>query len=125
MSRLTKRLLPLALVLALALVTTTTQAQMLGPAWETYVTLTQADMDMIKVAVTQQVHGKQLGTTVSWRNPASGNYGTVRLLNVFAREGRRCEAIEYVMRPPQQAMPGDRFVFNSCVQPDGTWKLVA
>jgi surface antigen len=119
MSSLTKLLLPLAL----ALVTTAAQAQMFGPSWETYVTLTQADMDLIKGAVTQRVHGNQLGTIVSWRNPASGNYGTVRLLNVFTREGRRCEEIEYVLRPPQQAMPGDRFVFNSCVQPDGTWKL--
>jgi len=47
------------------------QAQWLGPTWETHIVLTQQDLDMIHAAVTQQVHGKPLGTIVSWSNPAS------------------------------------------------------
>ena len=38
------------------------QAQLL-PTWETHITLTQQDLDMIRGAVTNQVHGKPVGTT--------------------------------------------------------------
>jgi hypothetical protein len=120
MPNVTKLLLPLILAAAVIF---GAQAQMLGPAWETNVSLTRDDMDMIKAAVTQQVHGKPVRTTVSWSNPASGNSGTIRLLRVFEREGLRCEEIEYVLRPPLPAMPTDRFVFTSCLRPDGTWKI--
>jgi hypothetical protein len=54
MTNATKLLLPLILATAAIF---GAQAQMLGPAWETNVSLTRADMDIIKTAVTQQVHG--------------------------------------------------------------------
>jgi hypothetical protein len=45
------------------------------------------------------------------------------LFKAFARQGRRCEQIEYRLNPPENAKPSDRFVLTSCMQPDGTWKL--
>jgi hypothetical protein len=54
------------------------QAQLL-PTWETHVTLTQQDMDMIRNAVSNQVHGKPVGTVASCSNPASQNSGSIRL----------------------------------------------
>ncbi len=119
MPPLLKFILPIALTLALQ----PAQAQILGPSWETNVTLAQADLDMIKAALAQQIHNKRLGASAAWSNPASGNSGSVTLLKIFARQGRRCEQIEYRMSPPQAARPSDRFVLISCLQPDGSWKL--
>jgi outer membrane surface antigen len=123
MSLLVKLAVPIALCFAIP-----AQAQIfgpLGPMWETNVTLTQADMDTIRGTLAQQIHNKRPGTSASWKNPNSGNSGSITLLNAFARQGRRCEQIEYRLHPPQQAMPSDRFVLTSCVQQDGSWKLAS
>jgi hypothetical protein len=90
---------------------------------ETNVTLTQADLEMIKSTLAQQIHNRMIGTSASWSNPVSGNSGTVTLLQILARDGQRCEQIEYRMNPPQKAGPSDRFVLTSCRQSDGAWKL--
>src|SRR5271169_2379896 len=63
-----KTFLPFVAALMIA---ATAQAQLL-PTWETHITLTQQDLDMI--------HGKPVGTTASWTNPASGNSGSIRLV---------------------------------------------
>jgi hypothetical protein len=114
-----KFVLPIALSFALH----SAQAQILGPAWETNVTLTRADLDMIKASLAQRIHNQRLGASTSWSNPESGNSGSMTLLKIFARQGRRCEQIEYRMSPPEKARPSDRFVLISCLQVDGTWKL--
>ena len=94
----------------------------LGSSWETYVTLTQGDIDMVKTALAGKIHGKTPGTEAAWSNPQSGNSGSITLLNISSQEGRRCEKIEYRMIPPKKT-PFDRFVLTSCVQADGSWKL--
>jgi hypothetical protein len=99
------------------------QAQMLGPLWETYVTLTQGDLNMIKTDLDNQIHNKQAGAIATWRNEASGNSGRITLLKSFTRAGHRCEDIDYVISPSEKALPSDHYVFTSCVQPDGSWKL--
>jgi surface antigen len=119
MSPIVKFALPLALFLAVEPV----QAQLLGSLWETNVTLTRADLDMIRATLAHQIHGKPAGTSASWSDPASGNSGTVTLLQVVERNGQRCEQIEYRNHPRDQWRPSDRFVLTSCRQPDGVWKL--
>jgi len=94
----------------------------LGPGWESYVRLSQGDINMIKTTLTGQVHGKKLGTTASWTNPKTGNSGSITLLKIWSRDGRRCEQIEYRLVPPTKT-PFDSFVLTSCVQTDGSWKL--
>jgi hypothetical protein len=118
-------MLKFAVPITLALAFHPAQAQMLGSwSWaETNVVLTQADLDMVKTALAQQVHDKKLGTSASWSNPASGNSGKMTLLQISSRDGRRCEQIEYRMSPPSKTEPSDRFVLISCIQPDGAWKL--
>jgi len=37
------------------------------------------DLDMIRATVTNQIHGKRVGTTASWANPASGNSAFLKL----------------------------------------------
>ena len=116
-------MLKFALPLALSLAAAPVHAQTpLGLSWETYVNLTQGDPDMIKAALSMQVHRKKLGTQASWANPQSGNSGSITLLQILARDGRRCEQIEYRNVPPNKT-PFDRFALTSCMQADGTWKL--
>ena len=94
----------------------------MGSLWDTYVTLTRSDIDMIRSALGQQIHNKRPGASASWTNPETGNTGSMTLLGTFARQGHRCERIEYRMSPPQKT-PSDRFTLTSCMQPDGSWKL--
>ena len=107
---------------ALLLATAPAAAQFLG-RWETNVTLTQADLGLIRTTLASKIHGQPAGTSASWRDPASGNSGTITLLNVSERQGQRCEAIEYQNHPRDTWRPSDRFVLTSCRQPDGSWKL--
>jgi surface antigen len=122
------RVLMLTLALALSLALQPAYGQGLGmpmgSLWDTYVTLTRTDLDVIRTALTQQIHNKRRGTSVIWKNPDSGNSGTVTLLDASTRQGYRCERIEYRMSPPQGS-PSDRFVLTSCMQPDGSWKLAS
>jgi len=112
-----------AFILALLFACPPAEAQLLGRLWETNVTLTRADLDLIRSTLADKIHGRPAGTTAAWRDPSSGNSGTITLLAVTERQGQRCEQIEYRNSPPQTWRPSDRFVLTSCRQPDGTWKL--
>jgi surface antigen len=98
------------------------QAQLL-PTWETHITLTQQDLDMIRGAVTDQVHGKPVGTTATWANQASGNSGSIKLVKKLARKNQQCEDIEYTVRSGGRPVYTEHYHFISCLQPDGTWKI--
>ncbi len=119
MSPMAKFTLPLALFLSVG----SAHAQLLGPLWETNVTLTRADLDMIETTLAEQIHGKPAGTKAKWSDPASGNSGTIKLLKISELDGHRCEEILYWNRSGEQWMPPDRFKLTSCRQPDGAWKL--
>lgn len=98
------------------------QAQLL-PSWETHITLTQQDLDMIHGAVTNDVHGKPVGTTASWSNPASGNSGSIKLVKRLTRKTQQCEDIEYTVRSGGPPAYTEHYHFTSCLQPDGSWKI--
>jgi surface antigen len=114
---------PLVLVVA-ALANPAAQAQLLGPNFESNVTLTREDLDMMRQAVTQQIHGKPVGTTASWSNPSSKNSGTIKLLKKFAARNMRCEEIGYTLVAAASAVSPEHYVLDSCLQPDGSWKIL-
>ena len=97
------------------------QAQLL-PTWESHITLTQQDMELIHNAVTNQIHGKSVGTAASWSNPASQNSGSIRLAKKLVRKGQQCEDIDYTVRSGAPFYT-EHYHVTSCLQPDGTWKL--
>ena len=97
------------------------QAQLL-PTWESHITLTQQDMEMIHNAVINQIHGKPVGTAASWTNPASQNSGSIRLVKKLVRKGQQCEDIGYTVRSGAPVYT-EHYRLTSCLQPDGTWKL--
>jgi surface antigen len=104
------------------LFTVSAQAQLL-PTWETHIVLTQQDLDMIRGAVTQQVHSKPVRTTATWSNPASGNSGSVRPVKKLVRKTQQCEELEYTVRSGGPPIYTEHYHFTSCLQPDGTWKI--
>jgi surface antigen len=99
------------------------QAQLLGPGWETNITLKQEDLDMIHRLVIQQIHGKPVGTTGNWSNPNTGNAGSVKLVKKYQSKNRQCEQLEYTLRSLTRPVAPEHYTFNSCLQPDGTWKI--
>jgi surface antigen len=119
MSPMVKFAVPFALFLAVP----PAQAQLLGRLWETNVTLTRADLDMIEAALAHKIQGKPAGTPAAWSDAASGNSGAIKLLKISERNGQRSEQIEYRNYPPEKWRPSDRFALTSCRQPDGVWKL--
>ncbi len=113
-----------AVVLILAgLAATSARAQLLGPSWESNVVLKQDDIDIIHRTVDQQVHGKPVGTTASWSNPATGNAGTIKLLKKNPSKNLQCETVEYTLTTTARTVSPEHYTFHSCLQPDGTWKI--
>ena len=98
-------------------------AQWLGPAWETTTALTSEDMEMMRTTVQRDIHGRAVGAAANWQNPASGNSGTITLLKKLTRNRKPCEQIGYQIRAARPAGNVERYIFTSCLQPDGKWML--
>jgi surface antigen len=114
----------LLLVAIAGLAGSAAHAQLLGPAFETNVTLTQEDLDMMRQTVNQKIHGKPVGASASWTNPTSRNSGTIKLLGKFTARNMRCEKIGYTLIPPEKGVSPEHYELNSCLQPDGSWKIL-
>jgi surface antigen len=113
------------LVLAIAgLASPAAEAQLLGLGFESNITLTQQDLDMIRQTVNQQIHGKPVGATASWSNPSSQNSGTIRLLKKFPARNMHCEEIGYTLMTTAMAVAPEHYTLDSCLQPDGSWKIL-
>ena len=100
------------------------QAQLLGPSFESNISLTPEDLDMMRQTVNQQIHGKPVGTTASWGNPGSKNSGTIKLLKKFSARNMRCETIGYTLATTASNVSPEHYELNSCLQPDGSWKIL-
>jgi surface antigen len=62
------------------------------------------------------------GTTSSWNNPDSGNYGTVTPVRTYQTQGRDCRDFQqttYVGGQPTTTYG------TACRQADGTWRIVS
>jgi len=112
------------LVLVVAALASPARAQLLGPSFESNITLTREDLDMMRQTVTQQIHGKPVGTNASWSNPSSKNSGTVKLLKKFTARNMHCEEIGYTLATTASNVSPEHYVLDSCLQPDGSWKIL-
>ena len=83
-------------------------------------TLSEEDIAALEVVLSDKIHGKSVGTQAAWANTNSGNSGTVCLLERLTQTGQICEMIEYGVKFRQQQ---ETYVFTSCLQSDGTWRL--
>lgn len=114
----------IVLLIAATLVWLPVQAQYLGLGIETNTELTKQDLEIIRQTVNEQVHGKQVGATAKWSNPASGNSGKIRLVQKFTRNNQQCETLDYRLVTKRRASGPEHYVLKSCLQPDGQWRLI-
>src|SRR5712671_609256 len=105
------RPIKLLLLIIAGLASAAAQAQLLGPAFESGITLTQEDLDKMRQTVNQQIHGKPVGTTASWSNPNSKNSGTIKLLQKFTARNMRCEKVGYTLQTTAMAAAPTRGKF--------------
>ena len=85
--------------------------------------LDRADQQHLNQTTQQTLESAQSGTTATWRNPDSGNYGTVTPQRTYKTDaGQHC-------REFQQTVTVDGRTQNAygtaCRQPDGSWKIVS
>jgi surface antigen len=116
------RIMPMALLLVGLLGEPTRAQLLLGPVWESNITLTQGDLDLIHRTVDTEIHGKPVGTTASWSNSETGNAGTIKLLRKFRKGSLRCEEVAYTLTTTRKAVEPEHYVFNSCLTPEG-WRI--
>jgi hypothetical protein len=114
---------PIVLIVAV-FASLSSQAQGLLLGFESNITLKQDDIDLIHQTVDQKIHGKAVGTAASWSNPNTGISGTIKLLKKDTVRGLRCEEVEYTLITTTTAVPPEHYVLHSCLQPDGTWKIL-
>ena len=78
-----------------------------------------------RAAVTRaqdEAHRAPVNETISWRNPESGNYGTVTPVREgVSSSGRQCREYHHtvVIGGRQEEAYG-----TACLQPDGSWQIV-
>lgn len=83
--------------------------------------LDRADRQYMSQSTQQALESGQAGQPVEWRNPDSGNYGTVVPQRAYQQNNTYCR--EY----SQNIVVGgksERAYGTACRQPDGSWQIV-
>ena len=84
---------------------------------------TPQDFEMFWAAVDEVSRGAKAGTAKSWANAATGNGGTLKLLNVFtSTDGRDCRRLR-VDNHSKSLKGSSKQIF--CAGTDGKWLLDA
>jgi surface antigen len=84
--------------------------------------LDRADLQYYNSTSQKALETAPSGQQVAWKNPDSGNYGTVTPVNVYQNDsGQYCREYSQTISVggEQQSAYG-----RACRQPDGTWKIV-
>lgn len=63
----------------------------------------------------------QIGATEKWSNPATGNSGTVSLMQVFEKDGMPCRKLRHNIKIQGQKDPVV-YIFSRCRMKSGEWK---
>ncbi|MDO8422592.1 MAG: RT0821/Lpp0805 family surface protein [Parvibaculum sp.] len=83
--------------------------------------LDRADQQYMSQSTQRALESGQSGQAVEWRNPDSGNYGTVVPQRAYQQNNTQCR--EY----SQNIVVGgksERGYGTACRQPDGSWQIV-
>lgn len=87
--------------------------------------LTKADSAAV-VAAAQGLYQRDdipVGAAAAWNNPKSRNHGTVKVLEVFTKDGMPCRKMQYDFFLYKRA--GDRsYAETFCRTPEGAWKIL-
>ena len=83
-------------------------------------TMTPEDREMYKRTLDEQLDSGTVGQTKEWKNPASGNFGSVKVVKDFTRQEKSCRRVETFAQTKQIK---NRARWNFCKQPAGEWKV--
>ena len=84
-------------------------------------TMDEYDKQLLVKSSRQALEFSPSGNTVEWKNPDSGNSGSITPTKTFKESGQYCR--EYV----QEVMIGGekkKAYGKACRQPDGNWKII-
>jgi surface antigen len=81
--------------------------------------LDNADKAMAARTTTSALEYSPTGATSTWRNPDSGNYGTVTPTRTYQAQGTDCREYEHTVYVDGRA---ETLTGTACRQPDGTWR---
>jgi len=87
--------------------------------------LSQEDIDLLQAAAKELYIDESVavGTVETWSNPASGNAGSVQLIQLFDHKGMPCRRLQHDIMVKKVANTF-RYIFDRCKTPDGSWKLL-
>jgi surface antigen len=84
-------------------------------------TMSQEDRQMYKRTLDEALDSGAVGQTKEWRNPETGNSGSVKVIKDFSRQESTCRRVETFA---QTKSLKNRARWNFCKQPSGEWKVV-
>lgn len=84
-------------------------------------TMDEYDKQMLEKSSRQALEYSPSGNSVEWRNPDSGNHGSITPTKTFKEHGRYCR--EYIQ---EVTIGGEKqkAYGKACRQPDGSWKII-
>jgi surface antigen len=86
--------------------------------------LTREDLAMAGEISTRLTEEELVGESEEWSNPASGNSGTVTLLELFEQDGYSCRRVGHLVKIKGNA-DARQIELQTCLDPsDDTWKLI-
>ncbi|MFW0776914.1 MAG: RT0821/Lpp0805 family surface protein [Rickettsiales bacterium] len=84
--------------------------------------LDRADMQYYNTASQQALNNAQNGQSLPWKNPDSGNYGSVTPSNYYKNDdGQYCREYSQTITVGGRTEKG---YGTACREPDGTWRIV-
>ena len=84
-------------------------------------TMTQEDRDLYKRTLDEALNNVTVGETKEWKNPETGNFGSVKVIKDFSRHESACRRVETFAQTKQHK---NRARWNFCKQSSGEWKVV-
>jgi surface antigen len=83
--------------------------------------LDRADQQALHASTVNALESAPPNQALPWRNPNSGNYGTVTPGPVYQASGQYCREFQQTIVVGGQQQQG---YGRACRQPDGSWKIV-
>ena len=83
--------------------------------------LDQADKERAGRTYQSALERSPVGKTAQWRNPDSGNYGTITPTRTYQNNGQYCREFQQTIVVGGKSQQG---FGTACRQPDGTWQIM-
>ncbi len=100
-------------------------AQSIAPILQSYYPqLSRDDINRMEAAAARLYTGTGIGTVERWRNPTSGDSGSIKLVGTSEVKGQPCRRLEYTVRLEQTNQELNTYVLNWCKTTSGEWKIV-